>query len=353
MLTSQTGTKASSAVGGLTDREFREWPVENPRILVTTCMKDEGPFILEWLAWHRAIGVTDFVVFTNHCTDGTDRMLDHLHDMGEVTHLPNPALATGSTFYQPVALAYLHHLRAFREADFVISMDVDEFINLRPGQESLAELFGKSGPFDALSMTELNHGSNRQMTYSRGWITEQFPLHETETPGKFKARHGVKTITRLSPLVSKIRNHRPDFSGHGPPARWLDGSGRVLGSLAADASENGIDCRGTYGLVSLDHFPLRSLDSYLMKMLRGDVVVADKQVSQTYWRVRNRNHDDTSRLARHLPKARAFHERVYAPDARLMAIHDAACAAHEDRITTLGDIPALAERKAWILQESW
>jgi hypothetical protein len=38
-------------------------------------MKNEGPFILEWLAWHRAIGVQDFLIYTNDCTDGTDTFL--------------------------------------------------------------------------------------------------------------------------------------------------------------------------------------------------------------------------------------------------------------------------------------
>ncbi|MBL4556550.1 MAG: glycosyltransferase family 2 protein [Rhodobacteraceae bacterium] len=55
-------------------------------------MRDEGPYVLEWLAWHKAIGVTDFVVFTNDCTDGTDALLDRLDAAGEVMHLPNPAV---------------------------------------------------------------------------------------------------------------------------------------------------------------------------------------------------------------------------------------------------------------------
>ncbi|HRK43782.1 MAG TPA: glycosyltransferase family 2 protein, partial [Gemmobacter sp.] len=29
-------------------------------ITVFTCMRNEGPFLLEWLAYHRLIGVTDF-----------------------------------------------------------------------------------------------------------------------------------------------------------------------------------------------------------------------------------------------------------------------------------------------------
>ena len=38
---------------------------------------------------------------------------------------------------------------------------------------------------------------------------------------------------------------------------------------------------------ALDHFPLRSLESFLVKMHRGDVVVANKKASNRYWRTRN------------------------------------------------------------------
>ncbi len=45
------------------------------RVAIVTTMKNEGPFILEWIAYHRAIGVQDFLVYTNDCTDGTDDLL--------------------------------------------------------------------------------------------------------------------------------------------------------------------------------------------------------------------------------------------------------------------------------------
>lgn len=52
-------------------------PREGATCIVST-MKNEGPFILEWIAHHRAIGVDDFLIYTNDCTDGTDRLLDAL-----------------------------------------------------------------------------------------------------------------------------------------------------------------------------------------------------------------------------------------------------------------------------------
>ncbi|SFJ71386.1 methyltransferase, FkbM family [Celeribacter neptunius] len=337
---------------GIPQRVYKSWPVETPRILIVTCMKNEGPFILEWLAWHRAVGVTDFLIFTNDCTDGSDKMLDRLDDMGLVRHMPNPALASGSANFQPQALRYLHYTRQMREADYIISMDVDEFINIHVGEGKLTDLFEATGEFDVLSMSEMNHGSNDRLAYERDWVTALYPGHESPSPGWRKARRGVKSITRLSPRVQAIRNHRPDISPDLGEVKWLDGSGRARNEFMAEAEDNGWDSRDSYDLVTLDHFPLRSLECYLVKMHRGDVVVANKSVSNRYWRTRNKAEHHTSDLTRFRPQAQAEYDRLLQDDI-LAKCHDDSCAAHEARIKSLEGVPAFEQRKMWIFSEAW
>ena len=330
-------------------RAYRPWPITKPRILLPTCMKDEGPFILEWIAWHRAVGITDFVIFTNDCTDGTDALLDRLAEMGVVRHLPNPALATESPRLQPAALRYQHYLPEMRDADFCISMDVDEFINVRIGDGTLQSLFARTGDFDVVSISEVNHGNNGVEGFATGWITEQFPGHQTLSPPPRQARRGVKSIVRLSPRVGRIKNHRPEmlpFAGH---VDWIDGSGRPTAHFR-DESQNGHDVRGTYDLVALDHYPLRSLDSYLVKMFRGDVVVKDKQVSARYWSNRN-HHEETHEPFRILSAAKAEYDALL-EDPLLATLHKGACAAHSRRIEELRDKPEFAERREQVLQET-
>lgn len=331
----------------------RPWPIADPRVLVVTCMKDEGPFILEWLAWQRAIGVTDIVVFSNDCTDGSDRLLDRLDAMGIVTHLPNPAVATGATAFQPIALAYAEHMAAMRAADFFISMDVDEFVNIHVGEGRLSDLFAATGAFDVLSVSELNHGANRREHYERGWIKDQFPAHQFVKSGVRRSRRGVKSIVRLSAKVERLRNHRPDMRDDAGPVVWLDGSGRPLAGLMADGGENGIDTRGTYGLVTLDHFPLRALDSFLVKMFRGDVVIKGRRVSQTYWRMRNRNDEVRVGFGPADAEARRHHRELFEADPKLMALHEACCVAHESRIADLLTRPDFVARRDWVLREMW
>lgn len=324
----------------------------NPRVLVATCMKDEGPFILEWLSWHKAIGVTDFVIFSNDCTDGTDKLLDLLDERGEITHLTNPAVAIESTYFQPVALRYVQTLPVFRRCDFFLSMDVDEFVNIGVGDGTVQSLLEAVDPFDVLSMCELNHGANGNKDYERGWVTELFPLHANPWPGKWKARVGVKSLVRISPRIPQMRNHRPDIATIPEEVVWLDGSGNPIYDLAEDASQNGTDCRGKRDLATIEHFALRSLDSFMVKAFRGDVVNRERQVSFRYWRVRNRNDFDSHDLSDGVARAKKIYSQFEA-DLELMEQHEHCCAAHEARIKALHTEAEYQDFKQRILDGAW
>ena len=93
------------------------------RALAITSVKNEGPFLLEWLAHHRAVGFTDFLVFSNDCDDGTDAMLDRLAELGWLTHLPNPGPWKEGPQWAALKRADAHPLVA--QADWIAVIDVD------------------------------------------------------------------------------------------------------------------------------------------------------------------------------------------------------------------------------------
>ena len=66
------------------------------RITALTCVKNEGPFLLEWIAFNRVIGVTDFLFYHNDCTDGTDRLLAKLDGDPQPPAGTAPSVAGGS-----------------------------------------------------------------------------------------------------------------------------------------------------------------------------------------------------------------------------------------------------------------
>ena len=70
-------------------------PPRSEKIVVVTSMKNEGCFILEWVAYHLSIGVTHFLVYTNDCDDPTNEVLDRLEALEIVTRRDNPCLPGG------------------------------------------------------------------------------------------------------------------------------------------------------------------------------------------------------------------------------------------------------------------
>ena len=319
-----------------------------PRFAIATCMKNEGPFILEWLAYHRAIGVQDFVVFTNDCTDGSDRLLDRLDEMGVVTHLPNPAVVAGSTFFQPLAMKYTVQMPVIRRADYFIQTDVDEFITIRAGKGHLRDLLKAAGPFHVLSISEVNFNSSGQWDFADTWITETFREHETFAPGHWQARRGVKSIIHGIDNFASWPVHRPGaIAGLEDRYVWLDGSGRQVPAEFITKHENGIDRRGRYELVQLDHHPIRSVQSYLMKFDRGDVVTPKRNVDHHYFRRRSIGGQSENHIARMLPKARAEWAALMR-DGKVADLHRQTVAAHEARIAEIETRPERAELREWI-----
>jgi len=117
--------------------------------------KNEGAFLLEWIAYHKTIGFTDIVILSNDCEDGSDEMLDHLSKSGEIIHLRNdgPYDDRGIQF---AALKRADRQKAVKEADWIIHLDIDEFLNIHVGDGQIADLIAALPDADAIALTSDN-----------------------------------------------------------------------------------------------------------------------------------------------------------------------------------------------------
>ncbi|MGI9389334.1 MAG: glycosyltransferase family 2 protein, partial [Boseongicola sp.] len=100
-------------------------------VVAVTTMRNEGPFILDWVAYHLAVGITHFLVYTNDCDDPTVEILEALEKRGVVTRIENP-IAKGERPPRAALKAAAKHSRV-KSADAVVVLDVDEYINVHTG----------------------------------------------------------------------------------------------------------------------------------------------------------------------------------------------------------------------------
>ncbi|MEO0992092.1 MAG: glycosyltransferase family 2 protein, partial [Pseudomonadota bacterium] len=166
---------------------------QGSRKLVVSTMRDEGPYVLEWLAYHRAIGFDDFLIYTNDCRDGTDLLLDRLAASGHVTHVRNEVLRRGP---HKSALKYALAHPAFQAADWVYVTDADEFLNIRLGDGRVDDLIARYPRADAVPVawrmfSHSGHvGLGDQLLLEA--LTDCEPAEaETGAPGRF-----VKSLFR-------------------------------------------------------------------------------------------------------------------------------------------------------------
>ena len=313
-----------------------------PTLLTFTVMKNEGPFIIEWVAWQRLMGVDRIVVLTNDCDDGTDRILDELDRMGLVIHLPNPLeiSPSGSNLRKSphmTAIAYGRRLRAWRDADYAFLSDVDEFPLLRDGDGSLKHLHKRLDWPDVLTMAETIFGTGEVHAFEDRPVVGQFTRSASMTPGKWRSRRGFKSISRVDPRLA-IRNHRPIARpAVADKLRWLDGSGRDFPMELRHVHQKGTDARGMFDLVTVNHYTLRSLESFLVKHARGDAV-AEGRVDKTYFRRRNQLFSHNIEMLAHVPRLEEAIQKLKR-NARLDDLHLAAVEAHKAKTDALKKTP--------------
>jgi len=311
------------------------------RRLIITCMKNEGPFILEWLAYHRSIGFGDFLVFTNDCDDGTVELLDTLQGHGILTRRNNPYLEmSGDHNPQKGALRFAEDLKQVRGADRVLVSDVDEFVNIHVGDGTLDALYQATGEADVISMQWRLFGNSGVTAYHDRWVCDQFDRCAPKfCPSPVQA-WAVKSIfsthgPHVAGKLTRIGVHRPNNADPKAGAlRWLDGCGRpVLGKFVRDGWRFGTHSAG-YDLVTLNHYAVRSAESFVVKRDRGRVNHVDRDQGQAYWLRMNFNMERDDSIARHLPRAKAEADRLLALRG-VKTRHAAAVKAHRAKIGVL------------------
>ena len=305
------------------------------RTAIVTTMKNEGPFILEWLAYHRAIGVDDFLIYTNDCTDGTDSMLDLLQAKGLVQHRDNPFK---STVLKPqhAALQAAEAEPVIRNSAWAICMDVDEFINIKIGDGTLRALYDAIGDANMISLTWRLFGNDDVARFEDRFITRQFTACAPELTRKPHQAWGFKTLFRNIGIYRKLGVHRPKglLPDLWDQIHWLNGSGKPM---PKEMLRNGWRSTTTtygYDMVALNHYAVRSAESFLVKRDRGRVNHVDRDQGLNYWFRMNFNADRDGSIQRMIPALQAEYDRLLA-DPEISYAHEACVAAHRARIADL------------------
>ncbi|MGI4793234.1 MAG: glycosyltransferase family 2 protein [Janthinobacterium lividum] len=255
---------------------------------VTLCAiaKDEGPYLLEWIGYHKLIGFDRIVIFSNDSSDGSDRMLDTLARQGVVEHWTWPSVEGVS----PQLSAYAHAVQNC-VTRWICFIDIDEFLVLKH-HRTLAEFLGG---FDrSVSAVALNwrlFGSSGRQAAGDGLVIERFTR---AAPFQYPGNRHCKTIARAED-IAQAHIHRCFLK-----------RGRYVGSTGEEITieRMGFTSAIEHEAAQINHYVVKSYEEFKDKQRRGNANrppgTADKFTGRSgkYFDDHDRNEETDSSLQR-------------------------------------------------------
>ena len=305
---------------------------ETPNPLFISTMKNEGPYILEWLAYHRAIGFSQFLVYTNDCSDGTTDILDRLTALGLVQHEENTVLKRGP---HKSALKHAREHALAREARWIYVADIDEYLNIHLGNGTVQELIEAHPDADAIPVAWRLFSHNGHVELQSPYLLEDFNDAERAIENGGQRRRFVKTLFRNDHRVERFGLHTPMVGKeHEDDFTWVAPDGRRLGPTD-DKSRP--DSQFGYSAAQVNHYAVRSLDGYLVKRDRGRANHFRQTLGSDYWRRMCRGGEEDRSIQRHVPSVKAEMARLL-QDKPLADLHAASLAWHQEKVAELRQI---------------
>ncbi|NVO56168.1 glycosyltransferase family 2 protein [Rhodobacteraceae bacterium B1Z28] len=237
------------------------------KVAVVSCMKNEGPFVLEWVAYHKAIGFDDIYVVTNDCTDGTDLILERLQAIGVVHHHDQTVPPGHSP--QLNGLKTILGLPQMSDTSWLLHIDADEFLRVSVGEGRVGDLLEVCGHADNIALMWRPFGNSGHRYWRGGSVLRSF-LRCQGRPRPPNSGH--KSMFRPAKF-SFATDHMPKMP-HDLDILSVNSKGDEISSESIKNPKRaryGVPGdKLTWDVACIHHYAIRSLDIFLMKNDRGD-----------------------------------------------------------------------------------
>lgn len=285
--------------------DAQDIPRTDKRIALASCMRNEGIFVLEWLAHHRTLGFDRVIVVTNNCTDGSDALLDAMADKGLVTHIRQEVPEDRAPQDSGMDLV-LDFARA-QGITHVLHIDSDEFLVLHEG--TLDDLMERTAEADVIAIPWRAFGDSGVADWTPGDLVtarntraEAAPVpRETKTKCLFRVASFARATDHnpLDPQVDDPVVMTPDGEMLDNRTLYNPKSARFRPHYVAARAKT----------AQLYHYAIRSQDCFLMKNDRGDGQGKQGEtkyhLNSPWYRAANRNETEAHQLADRAPVLRA------------------------------------------------
>ncbi|TKW65546.1 MAG: glycosyltransferase family 2 protein [Paracoccus denitrificans] len=327
-----------------------------PKKILFTAVKNEAPFLLEWIAYHRSIGFDTIIIVSNDSDDGTTELLDALQAAGELHHIHHSVGPNQSPQGKAALAANASGL--IEDGDWVIWLDADEFLNIHTGDGKLGDLIAAVDDASGMIIPWRlfgdggNDGAGPWRFVSDGFTGAASLDNPLNWQLKTFYRHGDGR-TKLAHLAP----HRPALTrGAGftnadfitPAGQPIDGTDKVtknwLGGVTAPGNAKVPPADLSWEIAQINHYSVRTgqlfgLKRYRGRGFRGKRKTVGVRHTERFFQNHNLNDCDDRSILRHETSSMAELNR-------LLAIDDVRIAHERGQKLTAERIAAMNERDA-------
>ncbi len=312
--------------------------MSDEKFVIITSMKNEAPFIVDWVAYHLAIGFDHFIIATNDCEDNTNALIDRLAEITGQVERHRTIIRHGGIQRSALRQCFVKKQKA-READWIYIADVDEYLNIKIGDGNVRELVALStDQVDCIPIPWRIFGATPDLHFvdkpviQKNWRTES--LHPTRVDPRYSGAQ-KKSLFRNFDKVQRPGVHLPAIKPEYRDSYRLE----YPGGVAYKETDNEFHHRmEAMKIAHVNHYMLRSAGDYLVKVDRGRINHTNHRLGIRYWQAYNRDAVVDRSILRHLEAFNTIREQLLI-DPELLALHQDAVAWHEQRIQSLRTLP--------------
>ena len=301
------------------------------KTVLIAALRNEGPFLLDWVAHHRALGVSEILLFTDRSEDASAELAAALAGTAGIAAYDN----AGPGGHRQRAYDTAMGLPVVQGADWVMALDTDEYLNIHEGAGRLADLIGaaEEAGADLVSLCWRLFGHGGHVAFEDAPVTARFTRAAPRGTAVLDRQYGLKTLFRPA-IAAGMGPHRPVIA-EGADIRWIDGAGRdVTETLRGGGWKAGPEGAG-YDLGQINHYMIRGAEAFALHHFSAPPLTGEPQpLGLADFAAFNTNHESDTTIARMAGPAAAERARLVS-DPAVAAAHDRAVAAWRDRIAAL------------------
>ncbi|MBO9433925.1 glycosyltransferase family 2 protein [Ruegeria sp. R13_0] len=293
-------------------------------------MKNEGPFVLEWIAYHKAIGFSDIYVVTNDCTDGTDLILQRLHQYGVVHHLDQTLSPDEKP--QLKGIKTVMGLPQMAQTNWLLHIDADEFLRVSVGKGHVQDLLKICSHADNIALLWRPFGSAGHSFWRGGSVLRAFLCCQRHPRS---ANAGHKSMFRPNKFAYAT-DHMPKSPFEAGVLSVNSTGTKIKGAAVNHPTRSRYRLPSehlTWDVACIHHYAVRSQDVFLMKNDRGDGMARGHRkyfLGSNFYRRHNRNATKDVGMLDHVDAVDALVSE-WLQDSELRRLEQNALRAFQDR----------------------